>query len=617
MTVNDDSEATRPPRLRLSIAAALMSSFAGLVFLGVAIVMAILGWTAAENTRSLLGDKASLSIRLMEAELRRLLDPVAHGNAYVRALIESGTVDPTDRNRLIDVLRTSMAAAPQMLGMGFIPMDLKEVVRVSRNREIMGVRLSDAREDKTMRGALNQISTRDDAFWGRPLRTDVVDSVLVNLRTPLRRNAKLMGMLVSVVAVSHLSRRIVEANGNESLVPFILYGENHVLAHRTMISGKYPAAGDLPIPGLKQIDDPALPHIWNEDRERRVIARLPDWTQGRVVDIGGDNYVFFYTRLNGYPGLPLTIGAYGKTESDLGLELRRLANAGAAGLAVLICAVLVALFVGRRMSLPVRQLAHVARRVGALDLQDLPTLGRSRLKDLDEAATAFNGMISALRWFETYVPRKLVRRLVSGGADTEVSSEEREVTVMFTDIAGFTTLAQQGSATETLAMLNAHFSLLARCIEDEDGTVDKYIGDSVMAFWGPPLGDHQHAMRACRAALAIRAAVEADNAARARDGDTPIRIRIGIHTGPAIVGNVGAPGRINYTLVGDSVNVAQRLEQLIKRLDLPETDVDIALSQDVVTAFGGEFPSESHDLVSLGPHQLPGRLGGFEIYTLT
>ena len=123
-------------------------------------------------------------------------------------------------------------------------------------------------------------------------------------------------------------------------------------------------------------------------------------------------------------------------------------------------------------------------------------------------------MIGALRRFETYVPRKLVNRLIAQGADTEIASEEREVTVMFTDIVGFTTLSEAMSAAETANLLNRHFTLLASCIDATEGTVDKYICDSVMAFWGPPFGSTDHAAQACRAAVAIRHALAELRAAR-------------------------------------------------------------------------------------------------------
>jgi class 3 adenylate cyclase len=262
------------------------------------------------------------------------------------------------------------------------------------------------------------------------------------------------------------------------------------------------------------------------------------------------------------------------------------------------------------MARPIRALADAAAQVRDLNLVSVPRLGASRLAELDDAARAFNAMTSGLGWFETYVPRAVVRRLLAQGDRTAVVSEERAVTVLFTDIRGFAALAQSMTATETAALLNEHFSLIAACVEAEEGTVDKYVGDSVMAFWGAPRADPDHVQRACRAALAIRQAITADNALRAARGEAPLRIGIGLHTGPAIVGNIGAPGRINYTLVGDTVNVAQRLEELTK--DVTEAvAVEILVSREVADSIGAGWP-----LARWGLQEVRGREGKIEVLRL-
>ena len=166
----------------------------------------------------------------------------------------------------------------------------------------------------------------------------------------------------------------------------------------------------------------------------------------------------------------------------------------------------------------------------------------SVVRELDEASNAFNQMIAGLRWFETYLPKTLVLRLMERGGQEEIQSEERMVTVMFTDIWGFTAISEQKSASETAQLLNEHFTLINQAVEAEDGTIDKYMGDSVMTFWGAPLTQTDHAVRACRAAVAIGTALEAHNEQRRANKEDPIRTRIGLHSGPAIAGNIGSPG---------------------------------------------------------------------------
>jgi adenylate cyclase len=157
--------------------------------------------------------------------------------------------------------------------------------------------------------------------------------------------------------------------------------------------------------------------------------------------------------------------------------------------------------------------------------------------------------------------------------------------------------------------LNRHFGLIGRHVEAEHGTIDKYIGDSVMAFWGAPLSDPDHALHAARAALAIAETLAADNRRRAKKGLAPVRIRIGLHTGLAIVGNVGAPGRVNYTLIGDTVNAAQRLEQLGKSFD-DGSDCIVLASAALAAHLPPDVPRRA-----VGDQTLRG-MGIFEVYRL-
>ena len=606
----------RPPRFRISIAAALTLSLTGLVFVGAVAVLALGFGTAAVNTRTLLGDKAVLSIELVTTEVRETIDGAVNGNTYLANLIAEGHLDPSDRDRLIDYIRGTMAATPQVLGMGYLSPDYI-VTRVARADQRLGVLITDGRDMPVFVQAVKEASQKKTPFWGPLLRNERVDATLLNLRTPLWRGDRFLGILVTTVTVSELSRVIARLiSREETLVPFVLYDEDHVLAHRIMSKRGFPRSDEYPIPRLDQLGDGVLAQIWGPRAEDEMFIRLKGGVDGHVVRANDVNHAFFYRRLTQYKGLPVLVGAYIRPESGLPDEIRRLAGAGGVALAIVVLALITSIILARRLSRPIRQLSVAAQRIGDLQFEDVPTLRRSRLRDLDEAGAAFNVMSSALRWFETYVPRKLVRSLMTQGGDADIASQERDVTVMFTDIVGFTTLAQRMTAAETAALLNDHFLLLADCIEAEDGTLDKYIGDSVMAFWGPPLGDDDHAMRACRAALAIRRAVETDNAARRAKDLPPIHIRIGLHTGPAIVGNIGAPGRINYTLVGDTVNVTQRLEQLIKRIELPDSEAKILVSTDTLAKLGGREAIEGHELAFNGAHALPGREGTMDVFSL-
>ena len=160
--------------------------------------------------------------------------------------------------------------------------------------------------------------------------------------------------------------------------------------------------------------------------------------------------------------------------------------------------------------------------------------------------------------------------------------------------------------------LNRHFALLGECIEATGGTVDKYIGDSIMAFWGAPEAQPDHRRRGLQAGVLIARALERDNARRRRKGLKPIRLRIGLASGPAIVGNVGAPGRINYTLIGDTVNMAQRMESLGKDYMRADDDCVILATEDTVVEMTGELGRAE----ALGAVELTGRSGQTTVFRL-
>jgi len=291
-------------------------------------------------------------------------------------------------------------------------------------------------------------------------------------------------------------------------------------------------------------------------------------------------------------------------------EVRRLERAAWVGLFSVVAAVACAWLVGYAIGKPILRLARATAAIRTLDLTAARPLGGSRFRELDEAITAYNALVASLHWFETYVPKHLVKRLMAQG-EKATALEEREVTVLFTDIADFTGLAERLSGPDTAAFLNHHFGLLAACVEAEDGTIDKFIGDSLMAFWGAPEWQPDHAARACRAARAIAAAVVDDNGHQRKLGMPPVRIRVGIHTGRAIVGNIGAPGRINYTLVGDIVNVAQRIQEIARDSMRGEEEAVVLVSEDVLQSSGSAWPAQP-----IGRHTLRGRREATNVFRL-
>ncbi len=166
--------------------------------------------------------------------------------------------------------------------------------------------------------------------------------------------------------------------------------------------------------------------------------------------------------------------------------------------------------------------------------------------------------------FGQYVPPALVDEMQSESSDFGMSGESRQMTVLFSDIRGFTTLSEKLTPRQLTRLMNIYLSPMTEVIHEYRGTIDKYIGDAVMAFWGAPLSDPQHARHALQGAMAMLAHLPALNRELAAEGLPPVKIGIGLNSGEMSVGNMGSRFRMAYTVLGDAVNLGSRLEGLTK-----------------------------------------------------
>jgi adenylate cyclase len=276
------------------------------------------------------------------------------------------------------------------------------------------------------------------------------------------------------------------------------------------------------------------------------------------LEVGGASYAVALSPL-WFKGWQLAIivpEAEFLTEIDR--TIRRLAIA--LGLFLLAAGWLAAVGAQRFLADPVARVAHDVRAVERFELEGVAHRP-SRLAEIDRLSAAIARMAAGLADFAKFIPTELVRRLLESGVRAEPGGERRELTVLFADLAGFTGLSER-LGDGVVPIVGQFLELASQAVEAEGGTVDKYIGDAVMAFWGAPSPDPDQAFHACRAALAIKAAMAAATARGEPLGS--LRVRIGLATGPAIVGNVGSTRRLNYTALGDTVNLASRLEGVNK-----------------------------------------------------
>jgi len=208
---------------------------------------------------------------------------------------------------------------------------------------------------------------------------------------------------------------------------------------------------------------------------------------------------------------------------------------------------------------PVKKLALQAGKIKDFKLDEVTGV-QSILTEIRSLNDAFIAMKSGLASFGRYVPADLVRQLIATGREARLGGERTRLAILFTDIVGFTALSETITAEELMLQLSSYLDRLTRIIEQEQGTVDKYIGDAIMAFWGAPREVENPALLACQAALNCSKAVADLNRQWRAEGEPAMPTCFGINFGETIVGNVGSSQRMNYSIFGDNVNLASRLE---------------------------------------------------------
>ncbi len=587
-------------RFTISIGVVLTASFVALTALsGLAVVLALMG--SLRTTTGLLRERSEQVVRNVELRLRDHLEPVRAQAVFLADAIVDGRLDPADGPALDIWLSAALAGTPQVAAISYGSPALQGV---RAQRDAAGrtaiVRM-DLRRVPNAEGIFRQLQAARAPYWGELLWSPELRQPLVNLRVPVRRDGEFLGAVVSLVSMGQLSRVVQElspSGGNT----FVLYDRDFVLAHPRLVDpdNLLLLPGQV-LPRLEQVGDRVLTGMWTiqSEQTRRIFGAGGE--NAHIARIEGEDYVFVYHEIAGLSDKPLTVGAYFPAQ-QIYAETESLRN-GAIGAAVaLVVALVIGVLLGRAITRPIVRLATAADEIRDFRFES-PPLPASTLREIQHANVAVNASRAALHWFSTFVPRKLVTRLLAEG-ETTLKSKRRDVTVMFTDIVGFTLEAEDLPEDETASFLNEHFALLATHIEEEGGVIDKFIGDAIMATWGAIKRMPDHADCAVAAALAIAQALHEDNRRRVAAGRKPVRLRIGLHSGPVVVGNIGAPGRINYTVVGDTVNTAQRMEQLGKQYMDEGEEIVVLISGDTVRALVDpaklapvlEAPAEMHEV---------------------
>ena len=298
-----------------------------------------------------------------------------------------------------------------------------------------------------------------------------------------------------------------------------------------------------------------------EPLQDRLLVQIYKTPQGRIID--------FAVPLV-YSGVPVGALYLGFSEEAITAALASARNQALVITLVMVLAGLGgAVGLAALLSRPIFRLVQATGAIAAGNFNiTLPVASRDELGMLTDS---FNRMARSLREkemikraFTRYVAREVVEEILKNPENMALTGERREVTVLFCDVRGFTPLSERLSPEEVVLLLNDFYNLMIETTFKHDGTLDKFLGDAVMAVFGAPLAHPDHSARAIRTAVAMREGIVGLNERRARDGKEPIAVGIGVSAGEAVAGTVGTEDRMEYTVIGDSVNLAARLESNAK-----------------------------------------------------
>jgi adenylate cyclase len=369
------------------------------------------------------------------------------------------------------------------------------------------------------------------------------------------REGELRGVWAVEFEVSYLSEFLATLDVGENGRVYVVTRDGLVVGHP---SGEVTAMseGEQNIARADAHPDPMLLAAWTE------LVRLG----GGAQSFEAGPYLAMshpFPEDSGIPWLTLVVVP---SEDFFGPLRRQAWTTVAVAALIALLAIVAGVLFANRVSRALLRISDEMGKIGRFELSDERLADRrSFMLEVNIIHHAADAMKRSLRSFGKYVPRELVGELITSGREALLGGEKRELTLLFSDIEGFTSVAEAMDPDDVVSLLGSYFEAASEAIKEQGGTLDKFIGDAVMAFWGAPHPTEDHALRACRAALAMQRRLAELGARWAAEGRA-VRFptRIGINTGLCVVGNIGAPQRMNYTAVGDAVNLASRLEGLSK-----------------------------------------------------
>jgi class 3 adenylate cyclase/ABC-type nitrate/sulfonate/bicarbonate transport system substrate-binding protein len=423
---------------------------------------------------------------------------------------------------------------------------------------------------------------------------------VIFVRYPITRDGVFIGVATANITLDVLSRFLATHRASpHSLTLIADPADGKIIVAPDRAKAVRSVGGKLEVANLENFADPNVRAAY---REQIATARDEFVFRSPVT---GEELSVSFIRFPGQVGQRWEVVTLTPTDDFVG-ELKA-TNRQMVGVIIVLTALefFLIYFLCTRLARPIESVSQDLKSVEGLSFAG-PSTRRSQIKEIAQLQSAAALLRNSLQSFSSFVPLDIVKELVKSGHPLTLGVEPRQLTVFFSDLENFSTHAEQMAPNELLDQMSVYFEQVSQAISQEEGTVDKFIGDGVMAFWGAPVARPDHARRGCAGAMRAARRMERTNDAWEAEGRPRIRIRIGLHTADVLVGNVGSSERLSYTVMGDGVNVAARLEGINKLFG-----TTICISDSVCEAAGSDVLVRPLRTV-----QVKGRTNKFMIYQL-
>jgi class 3 adenylate cyclase/ABC-type nitrate/sulfonate/bicarbonate transport system substrate-binding protein len=377
---------------------------------------------------------------------------------------------------------------------------------------------------------------------------------IISLRIPIFRGVEFLGCASANITVDVLSRFLDKHRASAGSTTFVADRNNgKIIAFPDKQKGVRIENGALKIATLTDIDDPAVREAHRQHARTgadRFVFQSPT---------NGEDLIAAFADFPGGFGQPWQVITLTPIDDFVGT----LKKTNRLMMVVIVVLTMVELFfiyfAASRLSRPVENVSRQLQAIESLNF-DTPARAPSNIQEIAKLESAASLLRTSLKSFSSFVPLDVVRQLIKSGIPLTLGVEPRFLTVFFSDLENFSSHSETLAPADLLIQISTYLEEVSSAISEEGGTVDKFIGDGVMAFWNAPVQRPDHVLRACAAALRAARRMERVNDTWEAEGRPRIHIRIGLNCANVLVGNVGSSSRLSYTALGDGVNVAARLE---------------------------------------------------------